>query len=152
MAEPGSLLHGLASRQQQHASSQTQPRQSTAAGTLDVRQPVPVSRQEPDYSQESTMTSSSSDVFTPTASEVSNGGAPLSANDDSNRDNQLHQLSALAAAQHKLATDAVVGAQKRTADGQVKSRLGSTSPIKAHSRTTSAVSVASTTGSRIGEV
>ncbi|KAI9172591.1 hypothetical protein HJFPF1_02097 [Paramyrothecium foliicola] len=142
--------------QQQQSPSQQQLQHPSTAAVSHARNPTSLPQQEPD-SQESTMTSSSSDVFTPTASDASNGGAPLSANDDSlPRDaktgSQLHQLSALAAAQRKMVADGPVGALKRTADGQVKTRLRSTSPIKGHSRTTSAISVASTTGSKIGEV
>ncbi|KAL2267917.1 hypothetical protein VTJ83DRAFT_5194 [Remersonia thermophila] len=74
-------------------------------------------------------------------------------------DSQLLQLSQIAAAQERVPeppADACNGSRKRTADGTVKhSRDASNvSPQRTagHSRTTSAVSVASTSGTRIGEV
>ncbi|KHN95046.1 Transcription factor Nrm1/Whi5 [Metarhizium album ARSEF 1941] len=68
------------------------------------------------------------------------------------QDSQLHQLSAIAAVQDRLGLDAVGHSRKRMVDGEVKGRSGSISPVKGHSRTTSAVSVASTAGSTIGEL
>ncbi|EFY99481.1 cyclin-dependent kinase [Metarhizium robertsii ARSEF 23] len=70
----------------------------------------------------------------------------------SSQDSQLHQLSAIAAVQDRLGLDAAGLPRKRMADGEVKDRKGSMSPVKGHSRTTSTVSVASTAGSTIGEV
>lgn len=114
-------------------------------------------------SQESTVTASTDRVATPPASDT-NGGryATVERRDDkppnaldhgAGHNSQLHHLSAIAAAQDRMEPDAVgAGSRKRMADGEVKSWAGSTSPIKGHSRTTSAVSVASTTGSTIGEV
>jgi hypothetical protein len=76
------------------------------------------------------------------------------------QDSQLLRLSQLAAALGKMPdSDAVHGSRKRMADGVVKhtrgvSAVSGVSPTRSggHSRTTSAVSMASTTGSRIGEV
>ncbi|GJN86438.1 hypothetical protein PLIIFM63780_010018 [Purpureocillium lilacinum] len=114
-------------------------------------------------SQESTVTASTDRVATPPASDT-NGGryATVERRDDkppnaldhgAGHNSQLHHLSAIAAAQDRMEPDAVgAGSRKRMADGEVKSWAGSTSPIKGHSRTTSAVSVASTTGSTIGEL
>ncbi|KAK8930190.1 hypothetical protein VCV18_002859 [Metarhizium anisopliae] len=64
----------------------------------------------------------------------------------SSQDSQLHQLSAIAAVQDRLGLDAAGLPRKRMADGEVKDRKGSMSPVKGHSRTTSTVSVASTAG------
>lgn len=64
----------------------------------------------------------------------------------SSQESQLLHLSRIAAMQEKL-DDGEAVSRKRTADGQVKDV-----PRGGHSRTTSAVSMASTSGSRIGEV
>lgn len=88
-------------------------------------------------SQASNATSTSDQVFTPTASDASN-------NQDS-QSSQLHALSAIAAAQDRMMTDDGASSRKRMADGEVKS------PAKGHSRNTSTISMASTT-STIGEV
>ncbi|KAL1841077.1 hypothetical protein VTJ49DRAFT_7408 [Mycothermus thermophilus] len=91
-------------------------------------------------------------VFSPPASggRISPGTSP---------DSQLLQLSQIAAAQERvpeLPVDTYNSSRKRTADGMVKhSRDASNVSPKhtvGHSRTTSAVSVASTSGTRIGEV
>ncbi|KAL1910045.1 hypothetical protein Sste5344_004234 [Sporothrix stenoceras] len=124
-------------------------------------------------------TSASTDtdqLFTPPISEgelsVGGGGSGSvngSANtynfehDFSSQESQLHHLSRLAASRERMAdvtlSDAFDGgalSRKRAADGSVKHtrNASSTSPIYTggHSRNTSAVSVASTAGSRIGEV
>lgn len=124
-------------------------------------------------------TSASTDtdqLFTPPISEgelsVGGGGSGSingSANaysfehDFSSQESQLHHLSRLAASRERMAdvtlSDAFDGgalSRKRAADGSVKHtrNASSTSPIYmgGHSRNTSAVSVASTAGSRIGEV
>lgn len=102
-------------------------------------------------SQESTLTASTDEAATPPASDTSAGLDDAA--DDSHaarRSSQLLQLSAVAAAQDRIATDG--GARKRMADGEVKARGGSQSPPKGHARTTSAVSVASTAASSIGEL
>jgi len=81
----------------------------------------------------------------------------------SNQENQLLRLSQIAAAQERIPEDKVdrdIGngllSRKRMADGMAKHtrELSNASPkeILGHSRNPSAVSVASTTGSRIGEV
>ncbi|KAG5914405.1 hypothetical protein E4U42_000513 [Claviceps africana] len=66
---------------------------------------------------------------------------------------QLHHLSAVAAAQDRLQLEPGGHSRKRMADGEVKDcRAGSVSPAKGHARTTSAVSVASTTASTISDL
>ncbi|KAG5950013.1 hypothetical protein E4U53_005555 [Claviceps sorghi] len=66
---------------------------------------------------------------------------------------QLHHLSAVAAAQDRLQLESDGHSRKRMADGEVKDRRGgSLSPAKGHARTTSAVSVASTTASTISDL
>ena len=98
-------------------------------------------------SQRSTATDTTDQVVTPPASDTSGGldgkDRPLS------QGQHLLQLSAVAAAQDRLRMEEnAAQSRKRTADGYVK---GSASPAKGHSRTTSAVSMAST-GSTLGEV
>ncbi|KPM38042.1 hypothetical protein AK830_g8509 [Neonectria ditissima] len=95
-------------------------------------------------SQDTTMTTSTDPVFTPPASE--SGACPPV----SSQESQLLHLSQIAAAQDKMATDSW-SSRKRMADGVVKTRSDSQSPVKGHSRNTSAVSRIST-GSYIGEV
>ncbi|QUC16363.1 uncharacterized protein UV8b_00604 [Ustilaginoidea virens] len=72
----------------------------------------------------------------------------------SGRGSQLHQLSAIAAAQDRMGVDPAACSRKRMADGEVKPRGRSISPLKAHSRTTSAsaASITSTPGSTLGEL
>lgn len=64
---------------------------------------------------------------------------------------QLLELSAMAATQHRADQDASAVSRKRMANGQVKDRTRSNSPIKGHTRSISAISMAST-GSHIGDV
>lgn len=118
-------------------------------------------QQPPPHSSNSqgTSTSHESDrIFTPPFSEggLSNGHGD---GQDSSQESQLLQLSQLVAAQEKMpVSDAHISAlsRKRMADGAVKHsrERSSASPVFAggHSRNTSTVSVASTAGSRIGEV
>lgn len=102
-------------------------------------------------------------VFTPPVSEggLSNGLGNGSGNGhDSSQESQLLQLSQLVAAQEKMpvSDDTLMSglSRKRMADGVVKHtrERSSASPVfpTGHSRNTSTVSVASTAGSRIGEV
>ena len=96
-------------------------------------------------SQASNATSSFDRVFTPTPSD--DGTTPNELHRPA-QDSQLLQLSAIAATQDRMETDGsdmVAGSRKRMADGEVKS------PGKGHSRTTSTLSMASTT-STIGDV
>ncbi|KAM5354159.1 hypothetical protein ACJ41O_000809 [Fusarium nematophilum] len=97
-------------------------------------------------SQDTGMTVSTDAAFTPPASDPSN-----CAPGPSSQDSQLLQLSEIAAAQDRIATDAW-SSRKRMADGEVKSRRESQSPVKGHSRNASAVSKTSTAGSYIGEL
>ncbi|KYK60993.1 hypothetical protein DCS_02133 [Drechmeria coniospora] len=112
-------------------------------------------------SQESAVGTASDDqVVTPPASDTSGGALVVGIDGheggagQGGQNDQLDRLSALAAAQHRMGPDeaAAAGSRKRTADGEVKSSDGSVSPAKGHSRTVSAVSVASTVDGNIGEV
>ncbi|KND87103.1 hypothetical protein TOPH_08284 [Tolypocladium ophioglossoides CBS 100239] len=125
-------------------------------------------------SQESTVKVSTDQVVTPPASDTSSGldmsgvlgggpngksagGGPVTAGEGhhgaASQISQLLHLSAIAAAQDRIIPDAMGGgSRKRMADGEVKERGGSMSPVKGHSRTTSAISMASTAGSHIGEL
>ncbi|KJZ78665.1 hypothetical protein HIM_02056 [Hirsutella minnesotensis 3608] len=71
---------------------------------------------------------------------------------NADRQCQLLQLSTIAAAQDKMMPEGTAGSKKRMADGLLKLREGSASPVKGHSRNASAVSMASTAASHIGEV
>lgn len=64
----------------------------------------------------------------------------------SSQESQLLHLSRVASMQQKLDDGDAAVSRKRTADGHVKDAP------RGHSRTTSSVSMASTSGSRIGEV
>ncbi|CAG7559575.1 unnamed protein product [Fusarium equiseti] len=93
-------------------------------------------------SQDTTMTVTTDPAFTPPASDASN-----CAPGPSSQDSQLLQLSEIAAAQDRIYSNT----RKRMADGVVKSRTESQSPVKGHSRTPSAVSRTSA-GGHIGEL
>ncbi|KAM0425080.1 hypothetical protein ACHAPT_009639 [Fusarium lateritium] len=93
-------------------------------------------------SQDTNMTASTDPAFTPPASDCAPG--------PSSQDSQLLQLSEIAAAQDRMDTDSW-SSRKRMADGEVKSRRDSQSPVKGHSRNPSAVSRTSATGGYIGE-
>ncbi|KAF4985300.1 hypothetical protein FDECE_16673 [Fusarium decemcellulare] len=97
-------------------------------------------------SQDTNMTASTDPAFTPPASDASN-----CAPGPSSQDSQLLQLSEIAAAQDRIATENA-SSRKRMADGEVKSRTDSQSPVKGHSRNASAVSRVSATGGYIGEL
>lgn len=133
------------------------------------RRPLPDSRSAPSTqhhqhhplssraSQDTSTTNDTDLVFTPPISEGGMSPGAGSAR-DSSQESQLMQLSNAAAARARIpesssddSTDASGNghsSKKRMADGVVKS------PVRAggHSRNTSTVSMASTTGSRIGEV
>lgn len=129
---------------------------------LPPREHVALSRSN---SQATSSTNDADPVFTPPV----NGGrlSPgTGSGHNSSQESQLLQLSQIAAAQERIPEDTVdagAGApsRKRMADGMVKHppersnvSPGQTAQMAAagHSRNTSAVSVASTAGSRIGEV
>ncbi|KAH6889347.1 hypothetical protein B0T10DRAFT_51529 [Thelonectria olida] len=97
-------------------------------------------------SQDTTMTVSTDQAFTPPASD--SGTCPPG---PSSQDSQLLQLSQIAATQDKMATDGG-SSRKRMADGEVKTRSESWSPVKGHSRGLSTASKASTTGGYLGEL
>ena len=164
-------------RQQQDRQSQRHLRQMTQDGGASSSQSLNYGSVT--NSQESTVTASTDQVATPPASDTSGGldtsavgvgpGAdgrwsgkpararPLASGEDhagaASQSSQLLHLSAIAAAQDRLASGAMGGgSRKRMADGETKERGGSMSPVKGHSRTTSAISMASTAGSHIGEV
>ncbi|KAI8626571.1 hypothetical protein F5Y19DRAFT_220673 [Xylariaceae sp. FL1651] len=129
--------------------------------TVSSSQSQPFNNDSSNDSQATTSTSNDTDrVFTPPESD-SEGSTRHGHGNASSQDSQLMQLSNLAALQQKMVVsrdDADVnGAQsrKRMADGFVKHTRhhSSASPVRmGHSRNTSTVSVASTTGSRIGEL
>ncbi|CAF3452425.1 unnamed protein product [Fusarium graminearum] len=96
-------------------------------------------------SQDTTITIPTDLAFTPPASDASNC-LPGS----SSQDSQLFQLSEIAAAQDRIGT-INSSTRKRMADGEVKSRTESQSPVKGHTRTHSAVSRTSA-GGHIGEL
>lgn len=112
-------------------------------------------------SQGTSSTNDADPVFTPPAS-----GGRLSPGtgsaQESSQESQLLQLSQIAASQERIPEDAVdptgdgALSRKRMADGMIKQSRdkSSASPGQAvgHSRNTSTVSIASTAGSRIGEV
>lgn len=119
--------------------------------------------QHPPLSGNSQDTSSTKDadlVFTPRSSEEAM--SPIDSAQDSSQDSQLLRLSQIAAEQSRIpdgSTEACedgVSSRKRMADGTAKHTRAksSASPVRmgGHSRNTSTVSVASTAGSRIGEV
>jgi hypothetical protein len=118
-------------------------------------------------SQNTTTTNDTIDpVFTPPASEGGQSQTNSQGNgQDSSQESQLLQLSQLAAARERMPDGKPHGgdndgnnglSRKRMADGMVKNAgdRTSASPVRipGHSRNTSTVSVASTNGSRIGEV
>ncbi|CAM1510910.1 Fc.00g084230.m01.CDS01 [Cosmosporella sp. VM-42] len=100
-------------------------------------------------SQDTNMTIATDNAFTPPASDASGSGP--GGVDKSSQESQLMQLSQIAATQDKMTTDGW-SSRKRMADGEVKTRSGSHSPLKGHSRNTSTVSKASTAGTYIGEL
>jgi hypothetical protein len=134
-------------------SSQSQ--SHTIAASSSLSQPFHV-----DSSTDSQATNDTDRVFTPPESDSESSNR--NGNDNSSsQESQLMQLSNLAALQQKIVVSRdeadVNGAQsrKRMADGFVKHTRhhSSASPVRmGHSRNTSTVSVASTTGSRISEV
>ncbi|KAI5457001.1 hypothetical protein BGZ63DRAFT_365606 [Mariannaea sp. PMI_226] len=101
--------------------------------------------QSTDDSQDTAATVSTDQAFTPPGSD--SGTCPLG---PSSQDSQLLQLSQIAAAQGKLMTDG--GSRKRMADGEVKTRSESRSPVKRHSRNHSAIGKASPSGGYLGEL
>ncbi|KAH8681660.1 hypothetical protein BX600DRAFT_28988 [Xylariales sp. PMI_506] len=108
-----------------------------------------------DDSQDTSATHESDRIFTSPGSDSDGSAAALGNGTVSSQESQLFQLSQLAAAQEKMEEGAQ--SRKRMADGMVKHTRdsSSTSPVRkqyGHSRNTSAVSVASTAGSRIGEL
>ncbi|KAK3904500.1 hypothetical protein C8A05DRAFT_13639 [Staphylotrichum tortipilum] len=154
------------SRDRAHSYSHSQPAPSDhrayadpghPSHQLSARHPLALSRSN---SQGTTASTSPADpVFTPPTSGGRLSPGTGSAH-ESSQESQLLQLSQIAAAQARIPEDMAdlgVGAsRKRKADGMVKhTRDKSTvSPAQmpGHSRNTSTVSVASTAGSRIGEL
>ncbi|KAK5653258.1 hypothetical protein OQA88_9157 [Cercophora sp. LCS_1] len=130
-----------------------------------LRAPPPSQRPQPPFSSSNSQDTSSNDadlVFTPPASEGAMSPSGGSAQ-DSSQESQLLQLSQIAAAQERIPDgnndpDEDGASKKRMADGSAKHARSksSASPIRmgghGHSRNTSTVSIASTTGSRAGEL
>ncbi|XDG09796.1 hypothetical protein ABKA04_009411 [Annulohypoxylon sp. FPYF3050] len=113
-------------------------------------------------SQDTTVSNTTDRIFTPPESDSEGSNGIQNGNvssQESQSQLQLLQLSQLAAAQQKIGEvdGAPINGQskKRMADGVVKHTRNSSSvsPVRVgHSRNTSTVSVASTAGSRIGEL
>ncbi|EGO58721.1 hypothetical protein NEUTE1DRAFT_78103 [Neurospora tetrasperma FGSC 2508] len=106
-------------------------------------------------SQATSSTNDADLVFTPPSSE--GGRSPSKPNShDSSQDSQLLQLSQIAAAQERIPENGIALSRKRMADGMVKPTYErpSLSPAgtASHTRNTSAVSMASTATSRLGEL
>jgi len=110
-------------------------------------------------SQDTSSTKDTDLVFTPPSSE--DAMSPIASVHDSSQESQLLRLSQVAAAQERIPDGGIEGCEdgasrKRMADGSTKHtrEKSCASPVRAggHSRNTSTVSVASTTGSKIGEV
>ncbi|KAK3947468.1 hypothetical protein QBC32DRAFT_224096 [Pseudoneurospora amorphoporcata] len=106
-------------------------------------------------SQATSSTNDADLVFTPPSSE--GGRSPSKPNShDSSQDSQLLQLSQIAAAQERIPENGNALSRKRMADGMVKPTYQRPSPSPAgtasHTRNTSAVSMASTATSRLGEL
>lgn len=135
---------------------------ATQSSAMGSSQPQSTTKDSSNDSQATTVITESDRVFTPPGSdsETSTGHGVANNTHTSSQESQLLHLSQLAAAQEKMAEiddGAFNGSQsrKRMADGEVKHMRGNSnvSPVRrGHSRNTSTVSVASTTGSRIGEV
>lgn len=139
------------------------PPSSSQPSTMASSQTQPLSNNgSSNDSQATTILTESDRVFTPPGSDSEASTGHGRGNNHSSQDSQLMQLSQLAAARERMAevdNSAAAGlggpSKKRMADGEVKHTRGGSnvSPVRmGHSRNTSAVSVASTTGSRIGEV
>ncbi|KAI0804303.1 hypothetical protein GGR55DRAFT_328756 [Xylaria sp. FL0064] len=139
-----------------------------ASSSQSQSQPAPSSQNQShlfqDSSNDSQATNSTSNdtdrVFTPPESDSESSNRHGNDN-SSSQDSQLMQLSNLAALQQKMVVsrdDANINgahSRKRMADGVVKHARhhSGASPVRlGHSRNTSTVSVASTAGSRIGEL
>lgn len=135
----------------------------------DHKPQLQLSSSKSDSQDTSTTNDAADDIFTPPASAgaVSHINSQSNGQDSSSQESQLLQLSQIAATREKMqssaegsdgSSDPNAGrSRKRTADGMVKSASegSSASPLLrggGHSRNTSTVSIASTTGSRIGEV
>ncbi|KAJ4387017.1 hypothetical protein N0V85_007823 [Neurospora sp. IMI 360204] len=106
-------------------------------------------------SQATSSTNDADLVFTPPSSE--GGRSPSKPNShDSSQNSQLLQLSQIAAAQERIPENGNALSRKRMADGMVKPTYERPSPSPAgtasHTRNTSAISMASTATSRLGEL
>ncbi|OAA78416.1 cyclin-dependent kinase [Akanthomyces lecanii RCEF 1005] len=139
------IMNGISGASQKAwASSAFEPSITTAAGSA----PHDSSQTIPDSQESVTMNSGD----TRPAGDLLAIGAAGSQEAKSQAGQQLLQLSAIAAAQQRLdQEDAAVGSRKRTANGEVKIRSRSNSPIKGHGRSISAVSMNSA-GSHIGDM
>ncbi|KAI1103860.1 hypothetical protein F4804DRAFT_215712 [Jackrogersella minutella] len=137
---------------------------STAPGHPPQSQPQPGSQNQPlnysgNNSQDTTVSNDTDRIFTSPESD-SEGSNEIRNGHVSSQESQLLQISQLASARQNInEVDGTLinGGQskKRMADGVVKHTRNSSSvsPVRpGHSRNTSTVSVASTAGSRIGEL
>lgn len=104
----------------------------------------------------STASTESTRIFTPSTVERTASTGVASSGHDSSQESQLLQLSQVAAAQEKMPDVGVRSSVKRTADGAVKdsrtSPTASPNQPSSHSRNVSGVSIVSTASSRATEV
>lgn len=104
----------------------------------------------------STASTESTRIFTPSTVERTASTGVASSGHDSSQESQLLQLSQVAAAQEKMPDVGVRSSVKRTADGAVKdsrtSPTASPNQPSSHSRNVSGVSIVSTASSRATEL
>ncbi|KAI2641310.1 hypothetical protein GGS21DRAFT_368467 [Xylaria nigripes] len=149
------FVHNPSSLPAQAVGTQSHPAPSSQG------QPVHNSSNDSQATTTSTLTDNDR-IFTPPESDSEGSNRHRNHYQSSSQESQLMQLSNLAALQQKIVVSrddadfsGVHSSRKRTAGGAVKHarQHSSASPVRmGHSRNTSAVSVASTTGSRIGEL
>lgn len=147
------LLSGVADASQQSATSSSMFEHAQAEAAAATSTPHVSSSQIIPDSQESATIMHAGDTR-PAAAALLSSGAAAGGQDDTKGQAgpQLLQLSAIAAAQQRIdQEDAAAGSRKRMANGEVKTRSNSNSPIKGHGRSVSAISMNST-GSHIGDV
>ncbi|KAK4171940.1 hypothetical protein QBC36DRAFT_198188 [Triangularia setosa] len=161
---PATIAGAAADTSQQHQAAPFYPLSTSPTYPLTVNNYRQPTLQRSD-SQESSSTNITDRVFTPPASGGGLSPGTGSAHHSSQESSQLLQLSQIAAAQERIPENTMdpyangVSSRKRMADGAVKDLRDKQmlmSPGQAHmgghSRNPSAVSIASTTGSRVGEV
>ncbi|VBB76679.1 Putative protein of unknown function [Podospora comata] len=164
---PATMAVGPAAHtsQQQHQAAPFYPRSTSPTHPLAIDDYLQPTLQRSD-SQESSSTNITDRVFTPPVNGRGASPGTVSAHQSSQGSSQLLQLSQIAAAQERIPETAMdpyvngASSRKRMADGAVKEELRDGQVLMSpgqthmggHSRNPSAVSIASTTGSRVGEV